>query len=78
MKVAVLWDQRLRLPLSEVLTRVDVSPHLRTETDPVSKTLCSSSNYLESGQWTKSKNLVSLSFYRILRSTCRCRTQLAP
>jgi hypothetical protein len=32
---------------------------LRTETDPVSET-CFSSNYLESGRWTKSENTVIL------------------
>jgi hypothetical protein len=37
-----------------------VSPHLRTETDPVSETSCFSSNYLESGRWTKSENPVIL------------------
>jgi hypothetical protein len=34
--------------------------HLRTETDPVSETYCFSSNYLESGLWTKSENPVIL------------------
>jgi hypothetical protein len=33
-------------------------PHLRTETDPVSEMSCFSSNYLESGRWTKSENPV--------------------
>jgi hypothetical protein len=36
--------------------RVGVSPHLRTEADPVSETLFLSSNSLESGRWTKSEN----------------------
>jgi hypothetical protein len=39
---------------------VGISPHLRTETDPVSETSCFPSNYLESGWWTKSENLVIL------------------
>jgi hypothetical protein len=37
-----------------------VSLHLRTETDPVSEKSCFSSNYLESGRWTKSENPVIL------------------
>jgi hypothetical protein len=40
-----------------------ISPHMRTETDPVSETSCFSSNYLESGRWTKSQNPVILSVY---------------
>jgi hypothetical protein len=36
------------------------SLHVRTETDPVSETSCFSSNYLESGRWTKSENPVIL------------------
>jgi hypothetical protein len=40
--------------------RVGVSLHLRAETDPVSETSCFSSNYLESGRWTKSENPVIL------------------
>jgi hypothetical protein len=49
------WVFRLRLALSKGPDRVGVSPHLRTETDLVSET-CFSSNYLESGQQTKSGN----------------------
>jgi hypothetical protein len=41
-------------------TQQSVSLHLRTETDPVSETSCFSSNYLESGRWTKSGNPVIL------------------
>jgi hypothetical protein len=42
------WVQRLRLALSKGPNRVGVSPHLRTETDPVSETSCFlSSNSLE-------------------------------
>jgi hypothetical protein len=49
--------------------RVGVSPHLRTETDPVSET-CFSSNYLASGRWTKSKNpVIFLGFQPKYRST---------
>jgi hypothetical protein len=40
--------------------RVGVSFHLRTETDPFSETSCFSSNYLESGRWTKPENPVML------------------
>jgi hypothetical protein len=55
----ILWtylDQWLKLALSKGPNRVGVSPHLRTETDPVSETSGVSSNYLESGRWTKSEN----------------------
>jgi hypothetical protein len=53
-------DQWSRLALSKGPNRVGVSPHPRTETDPVSETSCFSSNYLESGRWTKSENPVIL------------------
>jgi hypothetical protein len=52
-----------RLALSKRPNRVGVSPHLRTETDPVSETSCFSSNYLDSGRWTKSENPVILCGY---------------
>jgi hypothetical protein len=48
------------LALSKGPNRVRVSLHLKTETDPVSETSCFSSNYLESGRWTKSENPVIL------------------
>jgi hypothetical protein len=48
--------QWLRSALSKGSNRVGVSLHLKTETDPVSETSCFSSNYLKSGQWTKSEN----------------------
>jgi hypothetical protein len=48
----------LRLALSKGPNRVGVSLHLRTETDPVSERSCFSSNYFESGRWTKSENPV--------------------
>jgi hypothetical protein len=41
--------------ISKGPNRVCVFPHLMTETDPVSETSCFSSNYLESGRWTKSE-----------------------
>jgi hypothetical protein len=50
----------LRLALSKGPNRVGVSLHLRTKRDPVSETSCFSSNYLESGRWTKSENPVIL------------------
>jgi hypothetical protein len=56
-KSLVQW---FRLALSKGHTRVGVSPHLKTKTYPVSGTLCFTSNYLESGRWTKSKNPVIL------------------
>jgi hypothetical protein len=47
----------LRLALSKGPNRVGVSPHLRTETEPVPETSCFlSSNYLETGRRTKSEN----------------------
>jgi hypothetical protein len=53
--------QWLRLALSKGPNRVGVSLHLRTETDPISETSCFfSSNYLESGRWTKSENPIIL------------------
>jgi hypothetical protein len=60
-----LWRRKnviqwLRLGFSKGPNRVGVSPHLRTETDPVSEMLRFSSNYLESGRWTKSENLLIL------------------
>jgi hypothetical protein len=54
----VLW---LRLALSEGPNRVGVLPHLRTETDPVSQTLCSLF-FWNTGWWALSKNPVILSF----------------
>jgi hypothetical protein len=50
----------LRLALSKGHNRVGVSLHLRTETVLVSEISCFSSNYLESGRWTKSENPVIL------------------
>jgi hypothetical protein len=55
----------LRLALSEGPNRVGVSLHLRTQTDPVSESSCFSSNYLESGRWTKSENPVILCVWRM-------------
>jgi hypothetical protein len=52
----LLLVQWLRLTLSKGPNRVCVSPHLRTETDPVSETSCLTSDSLESGRWTKSEN----------------------
>jgi hypothetical protein len=46
----------LRLALSKGPNRVDVSLHLRKETDPVSETSYFYLLILESGQWTKSEN----------------------
>jgi hypothetical protein len=50
-----------RIALSKGPNRVGVFPHLRTETDPVSKTLYFFIVILEkSGRWTKSENPISL------------------
>jgi hypothetical protein len=49
--------------------RVGFFPHLRTETDPVSETLCSFRSYLESGRWTKSENPVSVNIFNIFDIT---------
>jgi hypothetical protein len=61
--IFVLLKRDLRLDLFKGPNRVRVSPHLRTETDPVSETSCFSSNYLESGRWTKSENPVKSSMF---------------
>jgi hypothetical protein len=49
---------------------------MRTETDPASETSCFSSNYLESGRWTKSENPVILchvvQFNSNIGSSSRC------
>jgi hypothetical protein len=53
---------RLRLALFKGPNRVGGS-HLRTEADSVFETSCLlSSNYLESGRWTKSENPLILCF----------------
>jgi hypothetical protein len=53
--------QWLRLALSKGPNWVGVFPHLRTETDPVSETLCFFIVIWEkSGRWTKSENPISL------------------
>jgi hypothetical protein len=52
--------QRLRLALSKGPKRVGVSPHLTTETDPVSETSCFSSHYLDldDGQGLNSNSVI--------------------
>jgi hypothetical protein len=52
--------------------RVRVSPRLRTVTDPVSETSCFSSNYLESGRWTKSENPVILCVIHHRQNPAEC------
>jgi hypothetical protein len=48
--------QRLRLALSKVPNRVGDPPHLRTETEPVSETLCILvSRILDDGQSLKTQ-----------------------
>jgi hypothetical protein len=52
--------QQLRLALSNGTNSVDVSPHLGTETDPVSEMLCSL--VFEYRQWTQSFTFLQFAF----------------